>query len=61
MPYVGGVPAYRKICDEIAAKDYEGFVFGGADGSPEHEPHALREWSPEDVPTPDEPAKVPFG
>lgn len=25
MPYVGGVGAYRKICDEVAAKGYEGF------------------------------------
>jgi cyclohexanone monooxygenase len=26
MPYIGGVGAYRKICDDIAAKGYEGFV-----------------------------------
>ena len=26
MPYVAGVPAYRKIVDEVAAKGYEGFV-----------------------------------
>jgi cation diffusion facilitator CzcD-associated flavoprotein CzcO len=26
MPYVGGVPAYRQKCDEVAAKGYEGFV-----------------------------------
>ena len=26
MVYVGGVGAYRTICDEIAAKGYEGFV-----------------------------------
>src|SRR5205085_10294914 len=25
MPYVAGVPAYRKIVDAVAAKDYEGF------------------------------------
>jgi cation diffusion facilitator CzcD-associated flavoprotein CzcO len=25
MPYVGGVGAYRKKCDEVAASDYEGF------------------------------------
>ena len=25
MPYVGGVPAYRKKCDEVAAHGYEGF------------------------------------
>jgi cation diffusion facilitator CzcD-associated flavoprotein CzcO len=26
MPYVGGVGAYRKRCDEIAARGYEGFT-----------------------------------
>ena len=25
MPYVGGVTAYKKKCDEIAARGYEGF------------------------------------
>ncbi len=29
MPYVAGVGAYRKICDEIVAKGYEGFAIGG--------------------------------
>jgi cyclohexanone monooxygenase len=28
MPYVGGVTAYKKKCDEIAAKGYEGFRLG---------------------------------
>jgi cyclohexanone monooxygenase len=27
MPYIGGVGVYRQICDEIAAKGYEGFLF----------------------------------
>ncbi|MDN5697945.1 MAG: NAD(P)/FAD-dependent oxidoreductase [Rubrobacter sp.] len=27
MPYVGGVGAYRQVCDDVAAKDYEGFAF----------------------------------
>jgi cyclohexanone monooxygenase len=27
MPYVGGVGTYRAICDGIAARGYEGFVF----------------------------------
>lgn len=27
MPYIGGVGNYRIICDQIAANDYEGFVF----------------------------------
>jgi len=28
MPYVGGVGAYRRICDEVVAKGYEGFGCG---------------------------------
>jgi cyclohexanone monooxygenase len=27
MPYVGGVSAYKKKCDEVAARGYEGFHF----------------------------------
>jgi cyclohexanone monooxygenase len=30
MPYVGGVGAFRVICDEVAAKGYEGFELGRA-------------------------------
>src|SRR3984885_10749570 len=26
MPYIGGVGAYRQICDEVAAKGYRGFA-----------------------------------
>ena len=26
MPYVGGVGAYRKICDDVAAQGYAGFT-----------------------------------
>lgn len=26
MPYVGGVGNYREVCDDVAAKDYEGFA-----------------------------------
>ena len=26
MPYIGGVGAYRKICNDVAAKGYEGFA-----------------------------------
>ena len=29
MPYVGGVAAYKKKCDEIAVKGYEGFRLSG--------------------------------
>jgi cyclohexanone monooxygenase len=28
MPYVGGVAAYKKKCDEVSAKGYEGFRLG---------------------------------
>jgi cyclohexanone monooxygenase len=31
MPYIGGVGAYRRICDEVAAKGYEGFVMSAAE------------------------------
>lgn len=27
MPYIGGVGVYRQICNDVAAKGYEGFVF----------------------------------
>jgi cyclohexanone monooxygenase len=30
MPYIGGVGAYRRICDEVAAKGYEGFTMTAA-------------------------------
>jgi cyclohexanone monooxygenase len=29
MPYAGGVGAYRKLCDDVAAKNYEGFALTG--------------------------------
>ena len=29
MPYIGGVPAYRRKCDEVATKAYEGFQRSG--------------------------------
>src|SRR6202035_3194908 len=31
MPYIGGVGVYRRICDEVAAKGYEGFVMTAAE------------------------------
>jgi cyclohexanone monooxygenase len=31
MPYIGGVGAYRRICNEVAAKGYEGFVMRAAE------------------------------
>lgn len=30
MPYIGGVGAYRELCDDIARKGYEGFLFVSA-------------------------------
>jgi cation diffusion facilitator CzcD-associated flavoprotein CzcO len=30
MPYAGGMARYRAICDDVAAKGYEGFVMGRA-------------------------------
>ncbi|OKO79382.1 NAD(P)/FAD-dependent oxidoreductase [Bradyrhizobium sp. AS23.2] len=31
MPYIGGVGVYRRICDEVAAKGYEGFLMARAE------------------------------
>ena len=31
MPYIGGVGVYRRICDEVAAKGYEGFAMTAAE------------------------------
>jgi cyclohexanone monooxygenase len=36
MPYIGGVGIYRQICNEIAAKGYEGFGLTAAPGSVVH-------------------------
>jgi cyclohexanone monooxygenase len=30
MPYIGGVGTYRQICDDVAAKGYEGFAMTAA-------------------------------
>jgi len=30
MPYIGGVGPYRQICNDVAAKEYEGFAMTGA-------------------------------
>lgn len=30
MPYVGGVGRYREICEEVAAKEYDGFEMGSS-------------------------------
>jgi cyclohexanone monooxygenase len=32
-PYVGGVGVYKEICDEVAARDYDGFAMSGDGGS----------------------------
>jgi cyclohexanone monooxygenase len=31
MPYIGGVGAYRQICNDVAAKGYEGFAMSAAE------------------------------
>ena len=31
MPYIGGVGAYRQICNDVAAKGYEGFAMQAAE------------------------------
>ena len=31
MPYIGGVPVYRKKCDEVVARGYEGFAMTAAE------------------------------
>ena len=31
MPYIGGVGAYRQICNDVAAKGYEGFAMARAE------------------------------
>jgi len=28
MPYFGGYPQYCQKCEDVAANDYEGFMFG---------------------------------
>jgi cyclohexanone monooxygenase len=33
MPYIGGVGAYRQICNDVAAKGYEGFAMTGVEES----------------------------
>jgi cation diffusion facilitator CzcD-associated flavoprotein CzcO/acetyl esterase/lipase len=33
LPYIGGVDRYRKACDEVAARDYLGFLLKGPNGT----------------------------
>ena len=40
MPYIGGVGAYRCICNDVAAKDYEGFVMSATE-----RPQRMASWS----------------
>jgi cyclohexanone monooxygenase len=30
MPYIGGVPVYREICEQVATDGYQGFVLTSA-------------------------------
>jgi cyclohexanone monooxygenase len=34
MPYIGGVGAYRQICDDVAAKGYRGFAMTAGEAEP---------------------------
>lgn len=34
MPYIGGVPTYRRICDHVAEQDYAGFAIDGEANAP---------------------------
>ena len=34
MPYIGGLPRYTRICDEVAADDYRGFTLTPAAAPP---------------------------
>ena len=36
MPYIGGVGAYRQICNDVAAKGYEGFAMAAAEPQAQH-------------------------
>ena len=33
MPYAGGIPRFRKICDDVAADGYRGFVLTSREGA----------------------------
>lgn len=33
LPYVGGVDAYRRVCNDVIAQDFLGFTFEGAHGT----------------------------
>ena len=33
LPYLGGVGAYRRVCNDVAAQDYLGFSFDGPNGA----------------------------
>jgi cation diffusion facilitator CzcD-associated flavoprotein CzcO/acetyl esterase/lipase len=37
LPYVGGVDTYRRICNDVAARDYLGFAFDGPRGARCHD------------------------
>lgn len=47
MPYVAGLDKYRKICDDIAAKGYEGFVLKS--NSQKHEAESARQSSAKSI------------
>jgi cyclohexanone monooxygenase len=55
MPYVGGVGRFRRICDAVAAHEYEGFAFS-RDDDPAAPPAPFRPWSGAAIPPDPEPA-----
>jgi cyclohexanone monooxygenase len=38
MPYIGGFPRYREICDDVAADDYRGFTLTSAIAPKQEQP-----------------------
>jgi cation diffusion facilitator CzcD-associated flavoprotein CzcO/acetyl esterase/lipase len=37
LPYIGGVDRYRRVCEEVARRDYLGFAFDGPGGARCHD------------------------
>jgi cyclohexanone monooxygenase len=40
MPYIGGVGRFREVCDEVAAKGYQGFRISGSESAAGSKPSA---------------------
>ncbi|MFO7854468.1 MAG: alpha/beta hydrolase fold domain-containing protein [Paracoccaceae bacterium] len=46
LPFIGGVDAYRRACDDIKAADWTGFHFRGAEGE-RRDDGIVRPWRPD--------------